>query len=140
MNYTDFKLVDVVVNIHGQKSAIAKQFISKGTTLGVFGGNAMSFLVINNQIQSSDIEQREIVQISFSNNTLIGLVSPKNENWSGIDYINHSCNPNVVAIDRIVVNAMEDILQGQELTIDYRTWDFVSEGIQCWCDTPKCFI
>lgn len=57
-------------------------------------------------------------------------------NW----FINHSCNPNVKVVGRLVIIARHDINSGDELTIDYAT---VSAGdgpfeMKCYCGHPNC--
>jgi len=140
MSYTDKLLIKDVKMLNGEMSAFANSFIPAGTLLGIHGGDVVEFSIVNNSIVHKTIEHKEIVQICVNGNTLLGLVSPKNEVWSGIDFINHSCNPNVAARDRIIIYALRDIEKDQELTMDYRDWDFIPEGITCWCENKKCLI
>lgn len=141
MSYTNKSLVVDRRMDNGEWSAVAVCNIASGTLLGVHGGNVVEFSVVNKRIVHSTIEHREVVQISLNGNQLLGLVSPSDEVWSGIDFINHSCMPNVGARDRIIIYALRDIVAGEELTMDYRLWDFIPEGIQCWCSKAnKCSI
>jgi len=55
-------------------------------------------------------------------------------------YINHCCTPNCEYEfdgDRILIYAVNDIMAGEELTIDYR---FAAEGpvVPCHCGSPSC--
>ena len=58
-------------------------------------------------------------------------VLTKNGYWCPADfchihigwYINHSTNPNVGTIDRIVYKTLKEILPGEELVMDYKTLD-----------------
>jgi SET domain-containing protein len=56
------------------------------------------------------------------------------------DYVNHSCDPNAGFRDGLVLVALRDIAQGEEITWDYSTAidepDF--EGFACRCHTPRC--
>jgi hypothetical protein len=140
MNYTDTKLVKNCILDNGEIGAVAKKFIPAGTIIGVHGGDAFAFPIVDNKIVHDTIEHREIVQIYREKDIMYGLVAQKNEVWSGIDYINHSCNPNVAAKDRIVIYSLVDILQDEPLVMDYRLWDFVPEGIECWCKNSNCLI
>lgn len=140
MSYTNTSLIKDIRMNNGQMCAVSKSFIPAGTLLGVHGGNTVKFPIVNNRIVHDTIEHREIVQICINDNVMIGLVSPKDEIWSGIDFINHSCKPNVVARDRIIIYALTDIEEDQELTMDYRNWDLIPEGIQCWCKNKQCSI
>lgn len=44
------------------------------------------------------------------------------------DYLNHSCSPNVGFRDAITLAAIQDIVGGEEVTIDYAFW----EGDERW--------
>jgi len=59
---------------------------------------------------------------------------------SGAEYINHSCDPNLVSRilkGHILYVSLRDIRAGEELTIDYR-FDKKVERVNCLCGSPKC--
>jgi SET domain-containing protein len=59
---------------------------------------------------------------------------------SGAEYINHSCDPNLVTRivkGHIIYMSMRDIEPGEELTVDYR-FDKKVEKVECKCGTAKC--
>ena len=59
---------------------------------------------------------------------------------SGAEYINHSCEPNLVARvmkGHILYMSARDIAPGEELTVDYR-FDKKVEKVVCRCGAPKC--
>jgi uncharacterized protein len=59
---------------------------------------------------------------------------------SGAEYINHCCDPNVVARvvrGHILYFAKRDIHPGQELTVDYH-FAVEVEKVPCACGTGKC--
>ena len=59
---------------------------------------------------------------------------------SGAEYINHSCDPNLVARivrDRIVYFSRRAIKRGEELTIDYR-FDKKVMRVPCKCGSEHC--
>ncbi len=59
---------------------------------------------------------------------------------SGAEYINHSCDPNLVSRivkGHILYISARDIRKGEELTIDYRFEKRV-EKVHCRCGSPKC--
>ncbi len=59
---------------------------------------------------------------------------------SGAEYINHSCDPNLVTRiikGHIIYMSERDIKAGEELTVDYR-FDKKVERVVCKCGTPKC--
>jgi uncharacterized protein len=53
-------------------------------------------------------------------------------------FINHSCEPNVGFAGNIVLVAMRDISQGEELTTDYALFDDYDGAMECRCGTPAC--
>jgi|SRR5580658_9299327 hypothetical protein len=59
---------------------------------------------------------------------------------SGAQYINHSCDPNLVARivkGHIIYVSLRPIRQGEELTIDYH-FDKKVEKVPCRCGSLKC--
>lgn len=59
---------------------------------------------------------------------------------SGAEYINHSCDPNLVARimkGHILYMSVRDIKPGEELTVDYR-FDKKVEKVVCRCGAVKC--
>ena len=59
---------------------------------------------------------------------------------SGAEYINHSCEPNLITRivkGHIIYMSERDIQPGEELTVDYR-FDKKVERVVCKCGTTKC--
>lgn len=59
---------------------------------------------------------------------------------SGAEYINHSCDPNLISRivkGHILYMSLRNIKEGEELTIDYR-FDKKVERVECKCGTEKC--
>lgn len=59
---------------------------------------------------------------------------------SGAQYINHSCEPNLIARiikGHILYMSLRDIRAGEELTVDYHFEKKVDKVI-CRCGSPKC--
>lgn len=59
---------------------------------------------------------------------------------SGAQFINHSCEPNLVARiikGHILYMSLRDIKAGEELTVDYH-FDKKVERVVCHCGTPSC--
>lgn len=59
---------------------------------------------------------------------------------SGAEYINHSCDPNLVARilkNHILYMSRRDIRAGEELTVDYH-FDKKVEKVICHCGAAKC--
>ncbi|MBB3656486.1 SET domain-containing protein [Rhizobium sp. BK650] len=136
MTYTNWNLVEEIDLSAGEKGIVAKSIIAEGTLLGVYDGEIQVFDVENNQLINNR-EHKYIVQVALIESKLLGLVT---ETRSGVDYIIHSCTPNVVPVDRIVLKAARRIEKGETLTMDYTKWDFIPEGIRCWCADAKCVL
>lgn len=59
---------------------------------------------------------------------------------SGAEYINHSCEPNLVARilkGHILYMSLRDIWPGEELTVDYH-FEKKVERVPCRCGAPHC--
>lgn len=53
-------------------------------------------------------------------------------------YINHSCEPNVGFAGNIVLVAMRDVAEGEELTTDYALFDDYDGAMECRCGADAC--
>jgi hypothetical protein len=53
-------------------------------------------------------------------------------------FLNHSCEPNVGFAGNIVLVAMRDIRQGEELITDYALMDDYDGAMECHCGTASC--
>jgi uncharacterized protein len=136
MTYTDWNVLeeyDVTENARGIK---ATRDIPKGHVIGIYNGPIVSFDIENGRLKDKSAH-RYIVQIAMTEGRLMGMVD---YNATGIGYINHSCNANIVAKDRIILVADRDIEAGEALVMDYQQWDLVPEGISCWCQPSLCMI
>jgi uncharacterized protein len=65
------------------------------------------------------------------------------ESIGGINYVNHSCNPNAGIRGQIFLVAMRDIAAGEEVTFDYAMTLYGHEGIpayrmECHCQAADC--
>lgn len=136
MTYTNWEYVrEVPVNIN-QIGIVARRRIPEGTLIGIYQGDLRRFRLDKGRLPDTALH-KNIVQIACIGEELFGFVR---EERSGIGYINHSCQPNVTARDRIILVTSRTVEEGEPLTIDYRTWDLVPEGIRCWCPEPRCEI
>lgn len=137
MTYTNWDAVEEVELSPTEKGIVARRNIETGEIIGIYDGELLLFPLENGLLRQKD-EHKYIVQLAVSKDVLFGLY--KNEERQGIAFINHSCNANVIAGDRVILVASHTIQQGEPLTIDYTKWDFVHEGIRCWCPDPRCVI
>jgi hypothetical protein len=53
-------------------------------------------------------------------------------------FLNHSCEPNVGFLGNVVLVAMRDVEQGEELTTDYALFDDYDGTMECRCGAPSC--
>jgi SET domain-containing protein len=53
-------------------------------------------------------------------------------------FLNHSCEPNVGFMGNVVLVAMRDVEQGEELTTDYALFDDCDEPMDCRCGAASC--
>ncbi|HKR67237.1 MAG TPA: SET domain-containing protein [Streptosporangiaceae bacterium] len=53
-------------------------------------------------------------------------------------FINHSCEPNVGFAGNVVLVAMRDVAEGEELTTDYALFDDSDSELHCQCGAVAC--
>jgi SET domain len=136
MTYTNWFYVEEF-DLHGDEKGIkARTSIPAGQTIGIYDGELQEFPLVNGKLEEND-QHKFIVQVAMEGDRLYGLVTQTRD---GVDYINHSCSPNIVPRDRIILVASRDIEPGEILSMDYTKWDFVPEGIKCWCADSRCVI
>jgi len=136
MTYTNWPYVSEVELAGGSMGIEAKRSIPKETIIGIYDGEIKKFPIVDGRLEKAS-DHKGIVQVALVDDTLFGVVT---KDLSGIDFINHSCKPNIYAKDRVILRATRHIEQGEPLLIDYRAWDFVAEGISCWCEQGNCLI
>jgi uncharacterized protein len=73
-------------------------------------------------------------------NTMLTPLTQEEVDLDYANYWNHSCNPNCLPLDETHWVAERDIKAGEELTIDYATFDSnIYECIQiCFCGSTNC--
>jgi uncharacterized protein len=136
MTYTNWNLVEEFPLAGDEMEIRARNDIVCGQIIGIYDGELHEFGLLDGALQQKD-QHKYIVQVAKTADRLFGLVTTTRD---GVDYINHSCKPNVVAQDRIILRSARDIEKGEVLTMDYTKWDFVPEGIKCWCTESKCVL
>ncbi|MDI9348516.1 MAG: SET domain-containing protein [Candidatus Symbiobacter sp.] len=140
MTYTNFDLVKDEVLTNGQRGLVARCAIRQNAILGVFGGPVRAIKLEGGKIPDN-FDLSHVVEIALDGDILYAMeVGAESETQFGLAFMNHSCRPNVGHRDRVVLYALRDIAAAEPLTIDYRTWDWIHEGIMCWCDPPNCLI
>lgn len=69
------------------------------------------------------------------------LFGQKNKNeFSIVDYLNHSCDPNCGFNGQLSVVAMRDIEKGEQITLDYSMCLSLNKflNMKCACGSDKC--
>lgn len=128
--------------IHG-KGAFATRPIRTGREIGEYAGERITVEESQRRFDASDQSDATTYQFSLDDNWLI------DGRFGGNDtrFINHGCNPNCKAVrrgDRIFIEALRDIANGEELLLDYKLGcdGVVSEEslahYRCLCGSPQC--
>ncbi len=136
MSYTDWRYVEEYTGPIIGRGIRAAGSIPEGSIIGIYDGVITEFPLKDGALVDPAVHKR-IVQVARTKDSLFGLL---NTVVSGIDYINHSCVPNISPQNRLILVANRDIEPGEPLTMDYRAWDLVPEGIACWCEPSACRI
>ena len=137
MSYTNSALVEIGNHNAEHKGAFAKAKIRKDELIGFFDGKAV-MVDLDHKEDLDEFWWHQSVHLRRDGNKLLCLL-PEWE-LSGVDYLNHSCRPPARVEDRMYVYANRDIEPGEEITVDYRTFNLLSEGIRCWCPGSHCEI
>lgn len=105
----------------GQKSFLAKRLIKKGEVLSTFGSGG-----------ESDTPTYLTVQIGIKRHIKL--------NPEFLQYINHSCDPNVFFdTTKFEVRALKDIQAQEELTFFYPSTEWeMSQPFECYCGSGRC--
>jgi len=115
----------------------AKCDLLEGELVGFFDGQVRRFPVEGGRaIIPEDIDEQAI-DLKIDNGWLYALVPFDRQCLSGVDYINHSCNPNCKVVGFLEIFTLRPIWAGEELTIDYSPLTLIPEGKQCKCE-PHC--
>ena len=123
--------------VHG-RGVYARQFIPEGTRIIEYTGQRVSW-----EAAPNDEDDPHTFNFGLDNGQVI------NPEIGGNDarWINHSCDPNCEAAeedDRIFIDAMRDILPGEELFYDYSLeidepiTEESKKKYTCHCRSSKC--
>ncbi|CAI7846372.1 unnamed protein product [Closterium sp. NIES-53] len=120
----------------GFKGMFALASVRRGEPLLVFAGK----LVGLDYLLGSDERTREL---SLRVNDHLWQVPHPTRGPETPDFINHSCDPNCGLEDSVTVVALRDIVQGEELSIDYGSTNAgvvrtSSDNFSCHCGASIC--
>lgn len=117
-------------DVAGGKSVVARSVIEAGELVAVWSGQILPAEELDSL--SEDI-RRHTVQVEED------LYLASFSAHEPPDYINHSCAPNCGLQGQIAIVAMQRILPGQEVTIDYAMCDGSPyDEFDCSCGAPTC--
>jgi hypothetical protein len=131
-----FKLhPDLVVHsnaIH-DRGTFAVRDLPRGTVLLVMGGQIVT-------LQEEANLPPEIQDAGLQIAPDLVLTPMSGEFAGGINYVNHSCEPNAGFHGQVFLVAMRDIAEGEEITFDYAMCLGGGEPyrLQCHCDAARC--
>jgi SET domain-containing protein len=113
----------------GERGLFARQFISQGELLAIFGGKVVTYeelLTAPHEIRRLSIQVAEEFYILSIQD-------------SEADWINHSCTPNAGLNGQIMLVAMRDIQPDEEITFDYAMSDGTPyDEFDCMCGSLDC--
>jgi len=134
VSYSNFEFIEVRAIAADHKGIYATQRIAKDALIGFFDGKSI-LVDLDDKASLDDYWWRQSVHLKREGSKLLCLLPM----WEpeGVDYLNHSCRPNARVENQLYVYADRDIAPGEEITADYRTFNLVPEGKQCWCDTEN---
>jgi hypothetical protein len=117
-------------DVTGGKAVFARDVIEQGELIAVWSGRIVS----TDQLDELPEEiRRHTVQVEE------GLYLASHGPDVGPDFINHSCDPNTGLEGQIALVALQRILPGEEVTIDYAMCDGSPyDEFDCACGSPIC--
>jgi hypothetical protein len=117
-------------DVTGGKAVFARDVIEPGELIAVWSGRIVSAEELDEL--SEDI-RRHTVQVEER------LYLASHGPDEGPDFINHSCDPNTGLEGQIALVALQRILPGEEVTIDYAMCDGSPyDEFDCACGSPIC--
>lgn len=140
------KISWVNTKLAAQKSSISKKGvfalkpIKQGERVAVFGGYVVSIKELPQIKKEKGSQYDTILDIGYQiDDDLIFSPTAKNQ-FSVIEYLNHSCEPSCGFSSETHLVALRDIKQGEEITMDYAmciTSNIFSMTCLCGKDTCR---
>lgn len=114
----------------------AKSKLKKGECLIMIGGY---ILTVEEESRLPGKSADNGVQIAKD----LVLCTVRPEEWGGVNYLNHSCEPNAGFNGQIALVAMRDIAKDEEITIDYamvlhKAGKGPTYRLECLCGARTC--
>lgn len=125
------------------RGAFATRRIKKGERVAEYVGERISWKEADRRYDDTKMKRHHTFLFTVTSRTVIDGAVGGNDSR----FINHSCEPNLEAIDeggRIYIDALRDIAAGEELTYDYayeRDETHTEEDEKryaCYCGSKRC--
>jgi hypothetical protein len=115
------------------RGVVAVAPISAGETVAVFGGTVADRATLDTMLAAQRSLSLQIDDDLF-------LVDPASANSDALGFrVNHSCDPNCGIVGSVMLVAMRDIAEGEEITFDYAMTDSQDyDEFDCQCGTELC--
>jgi SET domain-containing protein len=114
------------------RGLIAVAPISAGEVVAIKGGHIIDTATLNSlpeRLRESDVQIADGLHLAALEDAEFEPV---------MLFLNHSCEPNVGFCGNIVLVAMRDIAEGEELSTDYALFDDYEGEMECRCQAPSC--
>lgn len=114
------------------RGLFALEGIAKGEVVAIKGGHIVDTATLDSlpeKLRNSDVQIADGLHLAALDEA---------EYEDVMLFINHSCEPNVGFAGNVVLVAMRDVAQGDELTTDYALFDDYDGTMDCTCGTPSC--
>ena len=115
-----------------RRGLFAKEPINKGEVVLIRSGH-----IINEQELKTNKDIIKDADVQITDNFYLAPLS-KEEFGRVMCFVNHSCDPNLGFMGNIVCITMTDIMEGEELTIDYAMYDNNDQNFECKCESKNC--
>ena len=122
--------IEIRTTENRRKGMFATNTISKDEEIVIWNEDYVN----KDQAEKAKAENKLIMQFYED---LFSIEDKKNDAY----FINHSCEPNVWMKDAFTLEAMRDILPGEELTADYALWETDEDKVSKWecvCGSKNC--
>lgn len=145
-NELDRHRLTEVLCVGNEQGIFARCDIPANSVVGVFDGVAEVFSL--NPDGSVDWRGQDggmSIHLKLSDNKLFAIMPIPEVKIDGIDFINHSCDPNCRAdAGVLVVETIRPVRKGEQLTLNYHDMDLIKLGRPCWCkhvpDDKRCIL
>ena len=134
VSWTDFERVEVR-DVGGEYGVFAREDIPPQTIVGVFDGVAEVFSIDERgEVDWRGYDGGWSIHLKLHDRKLYTIMPNPRQEITGIDFINHSCQPNCRAdAGVLVVETTQFIAKNEQLTLNYNAMDLIKLGRPCWC-------